>query len=78
MGQPGRCPLGTSVSDTKDKQVASSNFGSVSEDSYQHWLIVVEVVEVTLHKLLSLGGALADKLRTYEVEGTSGYKKVGS
>ena len=41
-------------------------------------IVVVEVVEVTLHKLLSLGGALADKLRTYEVEGTSGYKKVGS
>ena len=38
-------------------------------------IVVVELVEVTLHKLLSLGGALADKLRTYEVEGTSGYRK---
>ena len=35
-------------------------------------IVVVELVEVTLHKLLSLGGALADKLRQCEVEGTSG------
>ena len=35
-------------------------------------IVVVELVEVTLHKLLSLGGAPADKLRQYKVEGTSG------
>ena len=35
------------------------------------YIVVVEVVEVTLHKLLSLGGALTDKLRKNEVEGTA-------
>ena len=34
-------------------------------------IVVVEVVGLTLHKLLSLGGAPADKLQQYKVESTS-------
>ena len=39
---------------------------------YYMCIVIVEVVVVALHKLLSLGVALADNLRTNEVEGTSG------